>query len=437
MEAPSTAEVSHVMLERLVQWASSTYSRQELRRVRASTRLSSSACLFEWVVPLCLGHSIEVGLRVLDADVQSGPSLVHVNCAALPHMLADGSIPPGVAAISIHGKAPSPKLLDELWRHHPDVHILHTSGGAEHCYCAIASSLSRDAGGSLSSTQHRLLDCAVLTSNGDLAPTGWRGELHVSEPSRGAHSRKRRSGTHAHLERLAPHMQRTGLHARVMPDGTIGVVGAAGNLVRSHGYLLDLAELERQAELETDVSSAIARVIPAHAGDELVVLVTDVLRRAAGSADIRRWLEGIRERLGARLPSYMVPARIELLGDPHSGFDLPAVTAGAAHVPTTSDGEPPASDAEMEAWLIREWASISGTSLHEVDVGARFLSICASIHSIIRISNRIAGHWQINMSPADIVEEASLRSLTRSICALLALQRMAEAATKMAVGGSN
>jgi non-ribosomal peptide synthetase component F len=420
-EPPRLAEVSHAMLERLVQWAGSAFSETELSNVLTSTRLSNSASLFEWVAPLCLGSSIVIGSeRGPVTRASLAPTLIHVNTVTLRRMLVEGRIPPSVAAVSIHGKAPSQKLIDELSRYRPDVRLVQTAGGAEHCYCAIATSVRADSGSTKSVSQHRLLDCVVLTRKGDQTPIGWIGELHVTAPDLDMKTR-----------------QRTGLLAKVTPAGTIEIVASTGGLVRSDGYLLDLAEIARQAEMVDGVGAAVARVISNPAGDELVLLVASAHKCSDGFAGGKGWLDRIRQRLGARLPSYMVPERIEIMDEQHLKSDQSTFADDVVPAATSADGGMQAKDAGMEQWLVREWAAISDLSVEDIDPRARFLATGAGLHAIVRFANRISTQWQVNMSPADVVDETSLRSLTRSIRALLALQKICEATTKIAVGGTN
>jgi non-ribosomal peptide synthetase component F len=438
LEPPRLAEVSHAMLERLVQWACSAFSETELTCVLTSTRLSNSASLFEWVVPLCLGRSIVIGSERGPVTCASlAPSLIHVNTMTLYRMLVQGRIPPSVAAVSVHGKAPSRKLIDELARHRPDLRLVQTSGGAEHCYCAIATSVRGDSGGTKSLSQHRLLECVVLSRKGDQIPIGWTGELYVTAPSHGARSRERRNKDDTHRDPDTKTRQRTGLLAKVTPVGTIEIVASTCGFAQSNGYLLDLAEIERQAEMVEGVGAAVARVISDPAGDELVLLVTNAQKRSGELAGGKGWIDRIRQRLGAQLPSYMVPARIEIMEEQHLGSDLSTFADDVVQTATSSDGGMQTKDAKMEEWLVREWATISDMSVEDIDPRTRFLAIGASLHAIVRFANRISTQWQVDMSPADVVDETSLRSLTRSICALLALRKFCEAATKIAVGDTN
>lgn len=435
IEAPRLAEVSHAMLERLVQWADSAYSEAELSRVLASTRLSSSAGLFEWVIPLCLGHSIVIASNPVAArHASSKPSLIHVSAPALRQMLVADTIPASVAAVSIHGRAPSQKLIDELASKRPDIHLVQTAGDAEHCYCAIASSLRRDADGVWSGKQHRLLDCAVLTREGDLAPIGWTGELHVTEPSRNARSASPCEDTGEHRNTAIETSRPTGLLARVTSEGRIEIVTSARGLVQSDGYILDVAEIERQAETVADVSAAAARVMSTPVGEELVLLVAGRTKNDTGRVGGKRWADEIRKQLSAHLPPYMVPARIEFIDERCVRSGLQAFAEESARKSMSSERDSATTDPEMESWLAREWASICETPVEDIDPGCDFLASCASVHAMIGFANRISNHCQVDVSPADVVDETSLRSLARSIRALLALRKIVGAATKNAAG---
>ncbi|HEX6493555.1 MAG TPA: Pls/PosA family non-ribosomal peptide synthetase, partial [Candidatus Dormibacteraeota bacterium] len=108
----------------------------------------------------------------------------------------------------------------------------------------------------------------------------------------------------------APRLYRTGDLGRVTVGGEIEFLGRIDTQVKIRGYRIELGEIEEVIREDDAVENAVVSTLESEgAATELVGYVT-LRRRAASAAHLR---ERLHDRLHRRLPTYMVPAFIEVL----------------------------------------------------------------------------------------------------------------------------
>ena len=192
---------------------------------------------------------------------------------------------------------------------------------------------------------------------------GVRGELYVGGAgvSRGYFGRPELTA-----ERYLPdlfsnepgaRMYRTGDVVRWMPDGQLEFFGRADDQVKVRGFRIELGEIEAALRAEPSVGEAVVVVRKGAQGESK--LVAYVVPAAGGPAPSLREL---RERLGTRLPEYMVPAAIvmmEALPLNTSGkVDRKALPAPEQAREVPDDFVPPSTPSELA--LAEVWAQVLG-----------------------------------------------------------------------------
>ncbi|MCP9960773.1 amino acid adenylation domain-containing protein [Streptomyces somaliensis] len=143
-------------------------------------------------------------------------------------------------------------------------------------------------------------------------------------------------------------LYRTGDLGRYLPDGTIELLGRDDFQVKIGGHRIELGEIEAVLGGHPGVRAA---VVVAQDGKRLIAYV--VPEEGAALA------EELRGYLAAKLPAYMVPSAVVLLGrlpmGPNGKLDRRALPApGAASA--DEDHEPPATP--VEKTLARVWAAV-------------------------------------------------------------------------------
>ncbi|MFF7656622.1 amino acid adenylation domain-containing protein [Streptomyces sp. NPDC007983] len=147
----------------------------------------------------------------------------------------------------------------------------------------------------------------LLDEDGNLAPTGVPGEIHVAGPgvARGYLGRPDLTAQRFVPDPFGPagsRMYRSGDVARRLADGSLEFVGRIDHQVKIRGYRVELGEIESQLVACEGVQDGVVVVREDSPGDKrLVAYVIPADGHAAEPALLR-------ELLGRTLPPYMVPA---------------------------------------------------------------------------------------------------------------------------------
>lgn len=133
-------------------------------------------------------------------------------------------------------------------------------------------------------------------------------------------------------------MYRTGDLVRRRADGRLIYLGRADDQIKVRGYRVEIAEVETALAAITGVTATAVLPVQGPTGTQLAGFVT------GPEVDVAR----VRAEIGARLPAYLVPARITVVESmpltPNGKLDAEALVALAG--PIAGGGEEPATDTE-------------------------------------------------------------------------------------------
>ncbi|MDE1182644.1 non-ribosomal peptide synthetase [Paraburkholderia sp.] len=152
----------------------------------------------------------------------------------------------------------------------------------------------------------------VLDANLDLAPANVAGELYIGGVglARGYMGRRALTATQfvaSPFDANGGRLYRTGDLAMWRADGRLDYLGRIDHQVKIRGFRIELGEIEAQLLTHADVREAVVVARDAADGARLVAYVAP---RADASIDTATFGEQLRQRLGAVLPDYMVPATV-------------------------------------------------------------------------------------------------------------------------------
>jgi len=157
-------------------------------------------------------------------------------------------------------------------------------------------------------------DVFAVKEDGTQAGVGEEGELFVRGATvmRGYWNRREKSA-----EVLVPNplggeprdvVYRTGDRVRLRPDGDYDFLGRRDHQVKSRGYRIELGEIEAALNAHPSLAEGVAVVVPHDEwGTAIVACMVPRDGVTVTSGDVRR-------HVAARLPRYMVPARVEVRG---------------------------------------------------------------------------------------------------------------------------
>ncbi|MFD0385395.1 amino acid adenylation domain-containing protein [Streptomyces stramineus] len=169
---------------------------------------------------------------------------------------------------------------------------------------------------------------------------------------------------------------RSGDLARYRPDGSLEYLGRGDSQIQLRGYRIELGEIESCLREHPAVEQATVLV----EDDRLVAYL-----QPAGEVPA---VAQLRQHLGAKLPSYMIPARFRTVAEirltPNGKLDTAALHATGVALESTGTGEPRTATARA---LAAVWAELLAVS----SVGAEDSFFALGGHSLlaVRLLSRI------------------------------------------------
>jgi natural product biosynthesis luciferase-like monooxygenase protein len=249
----------------------------------------------------------------------------------------------------------------------------------------------------------------VVDEHLQLVPPGVRGELCIGGDGVAQGYFRRPELT---AERFVPDQYgppgarvfRTGDVVRRLHDGTFQFLGRNDHQVKVRGFRVELGEIEAALERHPALGSAAVLVQSDRSGDQR--LVAYVVGSAAAALPTPA---ALREYLAAHLPSYM----------------LPSAFVGLSALPRTPNGkidrkalkpleELPAADIVaprdvLEHALVLEWGDVLG--LGSLGIDDDFFSLGGHSLMATRLRSRIAEHFGVELSVADLFRATTVRKL--------------------------
>lgn len=199
---------------------------------------------------------------------------------------------------------------------------------------------------------------------------------------------------------------RTGDVGRYWPDGTLEFLGRADSQVKIRGHRIELGEIEKVAAAHPNVSSAAATRV-AHGRIGAAVIASD------DSLD----LPGLRVFLAERLPSYMVPDELVVLGDlplsANGKVDIKAladiIDRSAARISTEEPRGP------LETSLAALWTEV--LSIAEVGRSQSFLSLGGDSLTATRLIAQVQRRFGVEVTLRHLFAGPTVADLAALIAA--------------------
>ena len=359
----STGTPKGVMLQRanlanFLRWGQEAFDSAMLAQTLAATSLSFDLAVFEILLPLSCGGTVQVVANVLELAKAPVPvTLVNTVPSALEVLLDEGMLPPTVQVVNLAGEALKPALVQRVFAQ-PQVQLVHNLYGPTETttystYTRITREDNYDGhiGTPIANTRIYILD-----AQGEPVPVGVSGELYIAGAgvARGYNQREALTGECFKRDPFVPdesaRMYRTGDLARWRADGRIDYLGRADQQIKLRGYRIELGEIEQVLEQQSTVRQAAVLIredVPGH--KQLVAYVV-----GQGDGDVATW----RKALMDALPAYMVPAAFVLLHamplTPNGKLDRKALPAPDHGEAAAHAYEPPQGETEQRVAAIFE-----------------------------------------------------------------------------------
>jgi len=291
----------------------------------------------------------------------------------------------------IGGEAISPLLWKQLvqWQKEHNRRAFNVYGPTECCVNTTGGRIEADA--PHIGRPWRNMRCYVLDAMRKMTPEGTAGELYIGGEgvARGYLNQPQltaeRFTTLALSENLPERLYQSGDVVRYRDDGNLEFLGRSDFQVKIRGFRIELGEIEHQLAALPEIDAAVVMAREDAPGrQQLVAYIT--LKSDGGTGKGREGsdaiIDAIRQRLQARLPSYMVPSVYVVLDalplTANGKIDRKALPA-AGDAPSAGEYIPPITSTETALQAI--WHAVLGAPL--ASVTANFFELGG--HSILAI----------------------------------------------------
>ncbi|WP_046318271.1 non-ribosomal peptide synthetase [Mycobacterium sp. UM_Kg1] len=257
----------------------------------------------------------------------------------------------------------------------------------------------------------RGMSAHVLDSGLREVPDGVAGELYLAgaQVTRGYLGRAGATASRyvADPFRNGSRMYRTGDLVRRRPDGRLVYLGRADDQVKVRGYRVEIAEVEAALAAATGVTAAAVLPVRGPAGTQLAGFVT------GAQADSAR----IRTEIGARLPAYLIPARITVVDSmpltANGKLDTDTLLELLAHAGFGTGGAAQA-ETDTERVLAEVLAEVFGSAGDAAGVEADLREL--GLDSIVALSLvRAARRRGLPLRPRTVLSCHTIRDLAAAV----------------------
>ncbi|HEY4282806.1 MAG TPA: amino acid adenylation domain-containing protein [Chthoniobacterales bacterium] len=385
---PKGVMVEHRNLVNLIRWHCRTFASSQPHRTSSVARFGFDAATWEILPPLCGGNILILPPEEVARDPQAlldWWAHQELEISFLPTPLAEMIFAEGCANPHLRTLLVGGDQLNRLPSAESTYRVINNYGPTETTVVATS--------GWVTSSDHQLhigrpisnTEVYILDSNGEPAPVGVTGELHIGGAgvARGYLNRPELT-----TERFIPdpfsnepeaRMYKTGDLARWREDGNIEYVGRTDLQIKIRGFRIEPGEIEANL-LQCD-GILQAAVIAHKNGAPDLRLVAHVVPVKGITVSLDR----LREQLSKRLPDYMLPATYRLWDalplTPNGKIDRQALDAQTAPVALGRPYRRPVGETEIV--LAEIWSELLG--VNQVSRDADFFELGGHSLLVVRL----------------------------------------------------
>ncbi|HLK56987.1 MAG TPA: amino acid adenylation domain-containing protein [Chthonomonadaceae bacterium] len=407
---PKGVAIAHASATRLLQWAATRYSPEELSGVLASTSLCFDLSVFEIFLPLSVGGKILLAPNALalpQMPARDQVTLINTVPSAITELLNQGAIPSSVRTVNLAGEPLSTELADRLYAagvgkvydlYGPSEDTTYSTFTLRHPQ-GVAT-----IGRPISNTQLYLLDARMQP-----VPVGVSGEIYLGGEglARGYLNRAELTSERFVADPFGKpggRLYRTGDLGKYFRDGNVAFLGRMDHQVKIRGFRIELGEIERRLREHAQVADAIVLAREDVAGHKR--LVAYVVLRAGGLG-----VGELRGHLGVTLPEYMIPSAFVFLEaiplTPNGKIDRKALPAPDGARPV-GEREYQAPRTSTEEALAKIWSEV--LRLPKVGIHDNFFELGGDSILSIQIIAR-ANQADLHLTPRQVFQHQTIAAL--------------------------
>ncbi|MBW4619918.1 MAG: amino acid adenylation domain-containing protein [Cyanosarcina radialis HA8281-LM2] len=436
---PKGVVIEHRSTVAFINWATNTFTAEDLASVLASTSICFDLSVFELFVPLSSGGRVVLVENVLalpNLPPERELTLINTVPSAIAELLEAKGIPDSVRTINLAGEALPKKLVRQLYEQTNAQQVFNLYGPSEDTtYSTFTLVKPEDAvvsiGHPIANTQVYILD-----RNLKPVPVGVRGELYISGEglARGylnqPHLTSQKFISNPFSRDSNSRLYQTGDLARYLPNGEIEYLGRLDHQVKIRGFRIELGEIETVLSQHPQIRSAvaIAQLDDANRQRLVAYVVPQLAGDKGDKGDMKATLSSLpsspsspssaqlRSYLKQRLPEYMVPSTFVMLDS------LPLTANGkidrrALHLSDWSRLNLETAFVEarnpLEASLVEIWTEV--LEIDRVGIYDNFFELGGHSLLSVQIVSRIRDTFGIELSLRSLFEANTIADLAAII----------------------
>ncbi|MFY0567266.1 non-ribosomal peptide synthase/polyketide synthase [Archangium lansingense] len=412
---PKGVAISHASATAFLDWATRTFSREQLAGTLAATSICFDLSIFELFAPLTCGGTVLLArdaLALASLPAAGEVTLVNTVPSAIAELLRLGAIPPSVRTINLAGEPLPGSLVRGLYATGTVQHVFNLYGPTEDTTYSTFTRVPEGPGEPTIGVPLPQTSAYVLSPQLELQPIGVPGELYLAGAglARGYLGRPELSAERFLPDLFSPlpgaRMYRTGDLARRLPNGQLEYLGRIDHQVKVRGFRIELGEIESVLRQHASVEGSVVLARQYPEGDKRLVAYVVPVKGSVLEP------EALRAHLRERLPDFMVPASFMVLESfpltPNGKVDRKALPApDAAPRDATRTYEAPRTP--TEELLASLWAQV----LQVERVGRQDDFFALGGHSLLatRIVSRIRAAFGVEVPLRALFEAPTVAAL--------------------------
>ncbi|MFT3928819.1 MAG: amino acid adenylation domain-containing protein [Spongiibacteraceae bacterium] len=422
---PKGVVSTHRNLAHYLDSAVSHYQFTAADRFVAAARFTFSISLFELLVPLAVGASVEILPRSSVLDMKSlaaaveratvfhfGPSLLKKLLPFIRENYPSFAPFANLHHVSSGGDLIPPEILEGMKEIFSNAEVFVIYGCSEiSCMgCTYPVPRHQHIAKTKVGKPMQNMEVRILDEHGNHAPRGIAGHVHFS----GAGLVKEYLGqpvlTAQKFHSLdGIRFYDTGDIGRIDNEGNLELLGRDDFQVKIRGIRIEIQEIEQALKQHPLISDCVVVARAVNSDERSLVAYLVTTSKAIGSADLIEYLSG-------KIPDYMVPSiyvALEALPLNHNGkldrSQLPAPDKD--NILLSADFQQAEDD--VEAFLIAMWERIF--SFDGIGIDHNFFEVGGDSLSAVQILTEIEKKYQRLLSFGDFLDDPTIRKLAQKI----------------------
>lgn len=410
---PKGVAIEHRSAVAFLSWATSVFSREQLKGVLGSTSVCFDLSVYEMFAPLSCGGSIilvENILHLPTAPTANEVTLINTVPSAITELLRIKGVPASVRTVNLAGEPLKTSLVRQIYELENIKEVFDLYGPSEDT--TYSTFTLRDKGNATIGRPISNTQAFVLDRHFQPVPVGIPGELYLGGDglARGYLNRQEltdeRFIKNLFIDEPTARLYKTGDLVRYLPTGEIEYLGRIDNQVKIRGFRIELGEIEAMLLTHPEIRESAVIAREDTPGDKRLAAYFVLNQgQTVNINDVRNYLK-------VKLPDYMIPSAFveldELPLTPNGKINRKALPAPTSTL-SESDREFVAHRDDFESKLVKIWETLLG--VQPIGVQDNFFELGGHSLQAVRMFAEVEETFGKNIPLATLFEAGTIEKL--------------------------